>query len=265
MNRMKSFFILLAAVFCLTGATYADSVTSNGFLIVGLSPTAQVTTENCGASYGVCGSSSQSTEPVSTFALSVPGVSIPTGSTITGASLTFSLPSATASGGFSVVSVNIVDRGYGYEVEVCPFTCYEEYEYYNYGYSSPSYSVWGTISGAFTSLNSPDNSASLSGNGETLDLLALGFGSDLAAGDSLTLSGTTSSTIGWNTYPGYNSNSISDLFASPGTTVGANLEVDYTTGTTDSDPTSTPEPGTLNMIGAGLLGLVVLAKRSSLG
>lgn len=109
---------------------------------------------------------------------------------------------------------------------------------------------------------SPDNAASLGNqNGGSLDLLAAGFGSDLAAGDSLTLSGNATSNLFFlYTNDGFNFDSTANMFANLNATPQATLNIDYTSA---PDPTSAPEPGSFAMLGISIIGLGVMRKKAS--
>jgi hypothetical protein len=166
------------------------------------------------------------------------------------------------------MSYGAVDFGYSYIAYYtsysCGFfqTCYQPvYGYHYNSYSAPGYSVTGTLNGTFASVTSPDNSASLgSQNGGSIDLLAAGFGSDLAAGDSLTLSGNATSNLNFfYDYNGYNAYSTANMSANLNATPEATLNIDYTTA--PADPTNTPEPGSLAMLSIGMIGLGAMRKK----
>lgn len=267
--KLNSFILGLVAIFCLSGVASADSLTSTGSATVNVSASLTVTSNNCATSSSICYQSATSGNSTSAFGITVPGITLPTGSTITGASLAFSFPGTTSQGGYSITSASPVVTSYQYYAGEgsysCGFlsTCYYPIYYTEYyPYNPPSYAVNGSLNGTFTSLASTDTSSSLfDPTSGTLDLLALGFGSDLAAGDSLVLSGVADSnlTFGY-TNTGYNAYSTAILSANLSGAPQATLEIDYTTDPL-TDPTSTPEPGTWMMLGISLLTVGGFAKR----
>ena len=273
MKVLNSFIFGLVATFFLSGVAYADSLTSTGSTTVNVSASLAVTSNNCALSTSICGQSSTPGNYLNAFSITVPGLALPTGSTIIGATLAFSFPGTSSQGGYSITSQSAVDWGYQYFAYNYYYSCgwdytcsYPVYNNYYYPSNAPSYSVLGTLNGTFTSLNSPNTSSSLFfPNGGTLDLLSLGFGSDLAAGDSLVISGLANSNVNFlYNSTGYNANSTANLFANLSGAPQATLEIDYTSDSASNDPTSTPEPGTLMMLGAGLAALVGFAKRGLL-
>jgi hypothetical protein len=270
--KLNYFILGLVAAFCLSGVASADSLTSTDSATVNVSESLTVTSNNCALSSSVCYQSSTSGNSTSAFSITVPGLTLPSGSTITGASLAFSFPGATSQGGYSISSASPVVATYQYYVGEGSYSCgflstcyYPIYDTGYYSYNPASYGVTGSLNGTFTSLASTDTSSSLfDPNSGTLDLLALGFGSDLAAGDSLVLSGVADSNLNF-TYnsTGYNAYSVASLFANLSSAPQATLEIDYTSDP-PNDPTPTPEPGTWMMLGVGLLALGGFARRRPL-
>jgi len=248
---------------------YGDSIYSSGSSSISVTATLSWTSNNCAVSSSICGTNLNSSNfPNPAFTVTIPGVTLPSNTVITDATLSFSFANSSAPGGYSLTTYNAVDPGYWYTVEhsySCGFfsTCYDYYnEYQSYSYAPPTYSVTGSLTGTFASVASPDNTASLGNqNGGSLDLLAAGFGSDLGAGDSLTLSGNASSDLFFlYTYDGFNANSTADMSANLDATPEATLNIDYTT---VPDPTDAPEPSSFAMLGVGILGLGVIRKKAS--
>lgn len=217
MKIRNSALIVLAAMLISSWAAHADSLTSSGSATVSVTDTVQVSMSNCGGSSNVCSQSQTPGTFANDFSITVPGITLPTGATITGATLSYNFAPTSGAGGFSTTSLSEVSWGYSYYAGTvsCGFLCNEPvYDNYYYSYYGPSYNVSGNLSGSFTSISSPDGSSSLfSTSSGTLDLLALGFGSDLAAGDSLSLTGIADSDLNFGLYStGFNANTTSNLY-----------------------------------------------------
>lgn len=249
-NRLWLGGILPVAVlvFASVAAASPTTIASTAFTTVSLNPYASVYSNNYGANGGYGGYISSegynwTNFPSATFSLTVPGVTVPAGSILDSATLTFSFPSASAPGSFYTTYLSAVNPTYTYTYS-CGFfgdsTCYGTG--YN-SYNPPSYSVTGEEYGGFTSVVSTHGSQSLSGSG-SINLLT-SFSSDLLAGNALTLSGTSGAYLSWYyTYYGYNGYSDSYLYSTVNTSPSATLTVQYST---------TPEPATFILFGTGLL------------
>jgi hypothetical protein len=259
----------LGILLSFSSLAYGDSLSSSGSSSVSVTAALNWTSNNCAASYSICSSNLNSSSfPSPTFSVTVPGLTLPSNTVITDATLSFNFANTSTAGGYSFASYSAVDPGYYYTVSYpysCGFsTCYNySTYYYSYTSSAPSYSVTGNLDGTFASVSSPDNTASLGNqNGGSLDLLAAGFGSDLAAGDSLTLSGNATSSLNFlYTYDGYNANSTVNMSANLTATPQATLTIDYAS-IPDPDPSDTPEPGSFAMLGLGIIGLGAMRKRA---
>lgn len=187
------------------------------------------------------------------FGLSVPGVTLPAGSVIQSATLSFTFPTASSTASESISALNAVDPGYEvYYSYSCGIfdTCYESY-WVPYGYDAPAYSGTGAEYGDFTSVTSPDISATVTPSSSgTLDLMALGFGPDLASGDGLTLTGIATGDLSFGyVYSGYNSDSTTLIASTTTASPTAMLDVAYT---------PAPEPQSLCLLSIGLLGFAIL-------
>lgn len=237
MNKTSLFLLSLVAF---SGQlTWAGSITSSDSATVELGSGASLYTANCGYSSSVCNTNFAYIDNVpADFSLTIPGVALPDDSTITSATLTTDFPDNSAPVSECCGAGGPAECGFG-----------------GCSYTYPDLFAFFTASGYFSEATSPDNSASLGDSPTgTYDLLALGFGADIAAGDAITLSGVADTTFGpW----GYNSTGYNSYFyvqfdnTATGNPV-ATLDVEYS---------STPEPGTLFMLGTGLLGLGATFRR----
>lgn len=249
-NRLSVVGILAVAVlvFGSVAAASPTTIISTALTTIGLNPSANVYSNNYGANSGYGSYISSDgynwySYPNGSFNLTVPGVTLPAGSILDSATLTFSFPTASAPGSFYTTYLSPVDATYTYYYS-CGFGGFSTCSGTGYNsYSAPSYSVTGEEYGGFTSVVSAHGSQSLSGSG-SVNLLP-SFSSDLLAGNALTLSGTSGAYLSWYyTYYGYNGYSDSYLYSTVNTSPAATLTVQYST---------TPEPATFILFGTGLL------------
>jgi hypothetical protein len=238
------------AIFLFGGVAWADSVSSSGFSTISAGASVTVYSQDCGLSSYLCTSyESSSSLPFGGFSISILGASLPTGSAIDSATLTFNLPGNSTSAFSQQYNYGPVNPGYYY----CFFTCYFYPNSWQTGYLNGSFN----LGGGFTGVSSPDQSAPLAGASGSIDLMAAGFGTDLAAGDALTLSGFWDTSGGWGYGSfGYNSYWTTTLTTDLLSTPTASLNVDYVM--------PTPEPSSALLLSTGLLGFGMMLLRRRL-
>jgi hypothetical protein len=199
--------------------------------------------------------------PTLPFFISVPGVSLPALSTIVSATLSFDFPGDTVpitDPSTSVVPIVPLIYAGGWIIEP---------------YSGATYSsMFAQEGGGFTSVSSPDNSAAiphghlgLFPNPEgTIDLLALGFGGDIQAGDRISLFGDSSSAIFMTiASTGNNAITITDAAALTVSVPTATLDVVYTPyiPPPPPPPAPVPEPASVILLVTMLLAIAFVERK----
>lgn len=251
MNIRSILFALLLLVLSPAPRALAGTITSTGSLSISLSPNDYYYSDNYALSSSIYYSGYGSVySPTVGFTLAIPGVSLPPGSTIQSATLSFLFPSSAVGGGMITTYLSPVDA---YSTYSCGFfsTCYTYYPY-----DAPTYNVTGFEYGSFSSVMSPHDSSGIANlSGGTLNLLSLGFGPDLLAGDGLMLSGNASAYSSfYYTSFGYNAYSTTYLYSNTFSDPYATLDIQY----------RTAEPGTLILLGISLFGIAAFAARERL-
>jgi hypothetical protein len=242
----------LALSMC-AGAAEAATITSTGSVTLeNYYAKAELQYTNCPDSSSACGTFVTSPDyTIERFVLNIPGVSLPAGSTITSASLTYDLPYLVRDGVANLESFEPVDPNasahppvlYAMSALVAlPMSLTSDGVTYTFPYNGP-------------------------GSRGDLDLLAAGFGSQILAGDPLAFGGRaepTQITWGFRTdddHPfadtGYNADSSFLLYVGfPSTPAAATLEVTY-------ELAAVPEPSAWATMLAGLaaIGAALRARR----
>jgi hypothetical protein len=232
--------MLLAFVVLLSFASVsrADMVTSSGYGFVPMANAINVVTLNDPNSSDIASSglAQPGYNPVFlSFGFSVGGVTLPAGSTINSARLSFDFPVGVFPG--FITSSWYVFMNPWNTFDGATFSDVSAVEY-----------------GAFVEVTSPHAAAPLFGlPGGTIDLLASGFGPDILVGDSLNLAGLASMNMTWNyDYTGYNAMTYTSMLATTVSQPHADLSVDYTA--------PVPEPGSLALL-VTVLGSLSLCRK----
>lgn len=189
-----------------------------------------------------------------TFDLSVPGISLPSGSTLDGAQLTLLI---------SAPSVSVSQSRNDSPVGCIPvfFTCIGWDDA-----ASASFSP-GTEA-SFTTITSGNSKTAVNLSDGTLNLIALGFGQSVTDGQGFTLSESSGINVaggGVNLYDtGWNADTMFNVNASASWNLTGVLTVDYTLARDPipaPDPTPSPEPADLLPLGLSLFAISSSVRR----
>jgi hypothetical protein len=251
--------LLLLAGLAYAPMGLADTASATGGTQGSLSNNVGFETEDYGLSNTVYNSYySGSNQSSTTFSFTISGLTLPGGSALSGATLNLSGSSSSTGGSSYVQSYGAVDSGYYYYYN-CGFfgdsTCYR---FISYGYSAATVYADGFNGDTFNSIRSGALTVNIGQGSGNFDLLALGFGPEILAGDSFTITGTDYQDTyfdGWG-YTGSNANTYSVLGSSGGFSANGALTADYS-----YNPT--PEPASFLLFGTGLLAVMVILRRKT--
>lgn len=263
MNDHKAFLLALVALSCFATVGRADEMTSSGLTMVLGLPSAEyevitkpLSSDVVSQGYNYCNCSTVD------FSFVVPGVTLPALSTIVSATLSFDFPGD---------MVPITDPTTSV-VPVLPLIWTGDSLYIE-PYSGATYSsVFADEGGGFTSVSSPDNSAAVPAGHlglfpnpkGTIDLLGLGFGGDIQAGDPISLFGDSSSAIFMTiASTGNNAITITDADAVTASVPTATLDVVYTpySPPPPPPPAPVPEPASVILLVTMLLAIAFVERK----
>jgi hypothetical protein len=262
MNDHKAFLLALVALSCFASVGRADEMTSSGLTpVLGL-PSAEYEVMTKALSSDVVSQRyNYYNAPTFPFIVFVPGVSLPALSTIVSATLSFDFPGDTVPITDPTTSVTpIVPYIYTGTIIIEPW-------------SGATYSsVFAQEGGGFTSVGSlgisapvPPGHLGLYPNPEgTIDLLALGFGADIQAGDSIDVYGRSVSAIFMTiASTGNNAITITDAEAITISVPTATLDVVYTpySPPPPPPPAPVPEPASLILLLTVLLAVAFVERK----
>lgn len=173
------------------------------------------------------------------FSFTIPGIDA-TGNTVAAASLSLNSGGSVVGEGISVLSVTPVQASCGFFAGACNFA------------QSQIAASGGFENTMFTSIQSGAMTANISGAGGNFDLLALGFGPQLLAGDAVTVNGEASlqTSIGV-VNSGFNANTQFRIDQSGSFSANGLL--------TENLVSDTPEPATFPLLATGLLAIGTLS------